>query len=63
MSRREAFRQRRVDRARTAGLLIEIHCRICGKPFSPTADDVRRGPQWYRRCPNCRVDGVAEDSA
>jgi hypothetical protein len=38
---------------------IELHCRLCGKPYTPTADDLRRGPETYHRCPDCRL---AEDA-
>src|SRR4051794_24729833 len=24
-------------------MLIELHCRACGKPYTPTADDIRQG--------------------
>ena len=35
-------------------MLIEIVCRRCGQTYTPTAEDVRRGPEVYQRCPDCR---------
>jgi hypothetical protein len=35
-------------------MLIEITCRRCGQAYIPTAEDVRRGPEVYQRCPACR---------
>jgi len=36
------------------GIAIQLHCRLCGRPYTPTADDIRRGPETYHRCPSCR---------
>ena len=30
-------------------LLIELTCRLCGHPYTPTPDDIRAGPE-------CRTD-------
>lgn len=35
-------------------LAIEIRCRLCNQPYVPTHDDIRSGPEVYRRCPPCR---------
>jgi hypothetical protein len=34
---------------------IEIECRQCGRPFVPTLQEMKRGPQYYRYCgDSCR---------
>jgi hypothetical protein len=38
----------------TSPLQIELTCRLCGRRYTPTADDIRRGPEVYHRCPACR---------
>ena len=43
--------------------LVEIHWVRCGRAFVPSRDDLCRGAEWYRRCPDCRpaqddIDGV-----
>jgi hypothetical protein len=35
-------------------MLIEITCRLCGQAYTLTAEDFRRGPELYQRCPACR---------
>jgi hypothetical protein len=40
---------------------IEICCRSCGQPFTPTAEDLRRGPPHWWHCPACRA-AAARDS-
>ena len=35
-------------------MLIEITCRRCSQTYTPTAEDFRRGPEVYQRCPECR---------
>jgi len=44
-------------------LLIELTCRLCGRPYTPTADDIRRGPTIYHRCPSCRPADVAGEKS
>ena len=36
-------------------MLIELTCRVCHKPYTPTMDDIRRGAEVYKRCPSCRL--------
>jgi hypothetical protein len=40
-------------------MAIELTCRICGKPYTPTKADIQAGPETYHRCPTCRPDPVA----
>jgi len=40
-------------------MLIELTCRRCRQPYTPTRDDIRRGPEVYHRCPACRLPDVA----
>jgi hypothetical protein len=40
-------------------MLIEITCTLCSQPYQPTAEDFRRGPEVYQRCPACRPADVA----
>jgi hypothetical protein len=35
-------------------MVIELTCRVCGKPYTPTVDDIRQSPETYHRCPACR---------
>ena len=36
---------------------IEIECRQCSRPFVPTLQDLKRGPQYYRFCSDvCRKE-------
>jgi uncharacterized Zn finger protein len=35
-------------------LRIELHCRACGQPYEPTRQDILRGAEHYKRCPDCR---------
>jgi uncharacterized OB-fold protein len=35
-------------------ILIELHCRNCGRAYVPTREDLARGPEVYHRCPECR---------
>lgn len=37
-----------------APMPIEIACRRCGQPFTPTTEDLRRGPPVWWYCPACR---------
>jgi hypothetical protein len=39
---------------------IEITCRICRVPYTPSSDDVRSGPETYRCCPDCRTPADAD---
>ena len=32
-------------------LLIELHCRLCGRAYVPTREDLARGPEVYHRLP------------
>lgn len=41
---------------------IETTCRRCGAPYTPTRDDIVKGPEYWRLCPNCRPLAVAERS-
>ena len=34
---------------------IALACRACGNEFTPTRDDVMRGPAHYRTCPTCQL--------
>ena len=34
---------------------IALACRTCGSEFTPTREDVVRGPAHYRTCPTCRL--------
>ncbi len=39
---------------------LEMTCRTCGEPFTPTRDDIAAGPDVYRTCPDCRaIDALA----
>jgi hypothetical protein len=38
----------------TRGYVIELTCRLCRQPYAPSRDDIRRGPETYHRCPECR---------
>lgn len=38
-------------------MTMEIICRICGQPFTPTPEDIRAG--LWRTCPPCR-DGPSQ---
>ena len=40
---------------------IALACRTCGTEFTPTRDDVIRGPVHYRTCPTCRPAAVNEE--
>jgi hypothetical protein len=42
-------------------LLIELHCRLCGRAYVPTREDLARGPETYHRCLSCRPP-AAKDS-
>ncbi len=43
-------------------MIIELTCRICGRPHLPSSDEIRKGPDIYRRCPACRlVEGPAHE--
>lgn len=35
---------------------ITVHCRLCGREFTPTQYDYRIG--LWPTCPDCRVDGA-----
>ena len=35
-------------------MIIELTCRSCGQTFTPSLPDLRRGPDAYRFCPDCR---------
>lgn len=39
-----------------AGIELELHCRTCGRPFTPSHADYVKGPGHYRHCPACRAD-------
>jgi hypothetical protein len=34
-------------------LLIEIHCRLCHQPFTPTPEALRLGPPHWWYCQQC----------
>jgi len=36
-------------------MTIEMTCRDCRRPFTPTREDIVRGPSVYRTCPACRA--------
>jgi hypothetical protein len=36
-------------------MTIELLCRHCGAPFTPTKQALVRGPHFYRDCPSCRA--------
>jgi hypothetical protein len=38
----------------SSGLTIELTCRHCGQPYTPTREDLARGPETYHRCLACR---------
>jgi hypothetical protein len=38
----------------TGNVAIELACRVCHRLYTPTAEDLRRGPEVYHRCPACR---------
>jgi hypothetical protein len=40
-------------------MTIELTCRICGRCYTPTDDDIRRGPEVSHRCLDCRPAGGA----
>ena len=78
MRRRETYRRRRqskegnqmapMDRQSgaatryTGAFTIELTCRVCRKPYTPTPAEVRRGPTIYHRCPDCRAVDVAGET-
>jgi len=33
---------------------MEMTCRTCGEPFTPTGPDIIAGPDTYWYCPSCR---------
>ena len=35
--------------------MIELRCRRCGAPFTPTKADLVKGPAWYLLCASCRL--------
>jgi hypothetical protein len=35
-------------------MVVEVHCRRCGRAFVPSAEAIRSGPEVYRVCPECR---------
>lgn len=35
-------------------MAIETTCRRCGAPYTATHEDVKKGPDYWRLCPNCR---------
>jgi hypothetical protein len=41
-------------------MLIELHCRLCGRAYVPTAEDLRRAPEVYHRCPACRPPEIVD---
>jgi hypothetical protein len=43
-----------VSPPRTGTLVIALTCRLCRTPYTPTAEDIRSGPEVYHRCPACR---------
>jgi endogenous inhibitor of DNA gyrase (YacG/DUF329 family) len=45
-------------------MTIEIECRQCGRPFVPTLQEMKRGPQYYRFCSDaCRNEAEADAAA
>jgi hypothetical protein len=34
--------------------MIQLHCRKCGEPFTPSREDMVKGPEVYRLCKPCR---------
>jgi hypothetical protein len=40
---------------------LEITCRMCGKSYQPTRDDLIRGPTHYRVCPARRESERKEE--
>jgi hypothetical protein len=40
-------------------VIVELTCGGCGDPYTPTRDDLLRGSEWYRKCPECR-DGESK---
>ena len=34
---------------------LEMTCRVCGRPYEPTREDILRGPAVSRTCPVCRL--------
>jgi len=43
-------------------VLIELTCRLCGAAYTPTREDLVRGPEVYHRCPACRPPDVAGEN-
>lgn len=35
-------------------MTMEMTCRTCGEPFTPTGPDIIAGPDTYWYCPSCR---------
>ncbi len=35
-------------------MTMEMTCRTCGEPFTPTGPDIIAGPDTYWYCPPCR---------
>jgi hypothetical protein len=36
---------------------IELDCRTCKQPFTPTTEALRKGPPHWWYCPACRPNG------
>jgi hypothetical protein len=39
---------------------IEIRCRQCHQPFTPTPDALRKGPPYWWYCDRCRAAEAQE---
>jgi hypothetical protein len=36
-------------------MIFEVTCRQCGAAYAPTRADLLLGPDWWQRCPPCRL--------
>jgi Zn finger protein HypA/HybF involved in hydrogenase expression len=41
---------------------IEIRCRQCHQPFTPTTEALRKGPPHWWYCPACRAADVGGET-
>jgi Zn finger protein HypA/HybF involved in hydrogenase expression len=45
-----------------APMPIEIRCRQCHQPFTPTTEALRKGPPHWWYCPACRAADVGGET-